>query len=505
MKPDKLCGLLVRFKILALFTLLTVELPAIGSTDTKDSSRYESSVLHLTVTRAAPDPESPWALQNTDISGNAGVVISENRVLTQASLVSRAVYIQAQRVDDVEKIPMEIVFADYEANLAILAPVKGHRLGNVKVMNIGQDVPLGADVFLIAIENEKQLQRISLRTLEIGLRESSIGGISLPIYSLGGQVRSTCKSDPIVRNGLLVGLCVGVLESQPQVIAASVVKHFLGDNLTPALYRGFPSMGVSFVPVRSPWHRKLLGIAEGKGALRVSRIFDTSPFADCMKEDDVLTAFDSVAIDHRGFFRHPMWGPVPMRHYIAEKYSGSPLTIHFTRNHIAKECKRNLIRFSGQESLVPGATNEGGVPHVIFGGLVFRELSVDYLMVFGRDWRQSSPQDLLFFYTYLNLPSIKRERKLVMSNVLGDEFNAGYQKLSNLVLSSVNGLPVTSIEALKTQLNLPGILRAGVEYAQFDFLDGTQIVLPYKGTSDAHKRIGSTYAVTSTSSFFSRL
>ncbi len=479
--------------------------PKAALAEVKEISSYEASILHLTVTRAAPDPESPWALQNTDISGNAGVVIGGNRVLTQASLVSRAVYIQAQRVDDVEKIPMEVVFADYEANLAVLAPVKGHSLNNVKTMNIGQDVPLGADVFLVAIENERQLQRVSLRTLEIGLRESSIGGISLPIYSLGGQARTSCKSDPIIRKGLLVGMCVGVLDSQPQVIAASVINHFLGDNLSAASYRGFPAIGVSFVPVRSPWHRKILKIAQGKGALRVARVFENSPFTDCIKVDDVLTAFDSAAIDHRGFYQHPMWGAVQLRHYIAEKYGGSPLTIHFARAGQLKSCTRNLIRFSGQESLVPGPANGGGVAHVIFGGLVFRELTADYLTVFGRDWRQSAPQELLFFYTYLNLPTAKRERKVVLSNVLGDEFNSGYQKLSNLVVEAVNGQPVTSIASLKTRLNAPGVLRGGIEYAQFDFLGGIQIVLPYKGTSEAHKRIASAYSVATFDSFYTRL
>jgi PDZ domain len=481
-----------------------VFLSVVALADVNESSTYESSILNLTITRAAPDPESPWALQNTDISGNAGVVIGGNRVLTQASLLSRAVYIQAQRVDDVEKIPMEVVFADYEANLAVLAPVKGRRLNNVRTMNIGQDVPLGSDVFLVAIENERQLQRVSLRTLDIGLRESSIGGISLPIYSLGGQARTSCKSNPIIRKGLLVGMCVGVLDSQPQVIAASVINHFLGDKLS-ASYRGFPALGVSFVPVRSPWHRKMLQITQGKGALRVARVFETSPFTDCILEDDVLTAFDSVAIDHRGFYQHPMWGAVPLRHYIAEKFGGSPLTIHFTRAGKSKSCTRNLVRFSGQESLVPGLANEGGLAHVIFGGLVFRELSVDYLTVFGRDWWQSAPQELLFFYTYLNVPKSKRERKVVLSNVLGDEFNSGYQKLSNLVVEAVNGQPVTSIESLKTRLNAPGILRRGVEFAQFDFLGGTQIVLPYKGTAGAHKRIASAYSVATLDSFYTRL
>jgi PDZ domain len=492
---------ILRFSSVCCFMLT---LSNAASAEANDRAFYESSILHLTVTRAVPDPESPWALQNLDVTGHAGVVIGENRVLTQASLISRAVYIQAQKVDDVEKIPMVVVFADYEANLAILAPAEGHKLGNVKIMRVGQDVPVGSDVTMIAIENERQLLRVSLRTTEVGLRESVIGGISLPVYSLGGQARTACRSDPIIRKGLLIGMCVGTTESQPQSIAASVINHFLNDKLTQAAYRGFISLGVSFVPIRSPWHRKMLGIKPGKGALRVAGVFDTSPYIACLKEDDVLTAVDAVSVDHRGFYQNPMWGAVPLRHYLATKYAGDSLSIHYIRDGKGQSCTRKLVRFSSQDTLVPGQTNAGGVPHLIFGGLVFRELSVDYLSVFGRDWRQSSPQTLSFVYTYLNLPSLKRDRKLVLSNVLGDEFNAGYQKLGNSILEAVNGQSVTSIDALSARLRLPGVQRGGVEYAQFDFLDGTQIVLPQKGVAQAHKRIAATYAVTNPNSFFNR-
>ena len=76
------------------------------SRDARDASEFERSILSLSITRAVPDPESPWAIQNIDLAGVAGVVVGENKVLTLASNLSRAVYIQAQKVDDFEKIPI---------------------------------------------------------------------------------------------------------------------------------------------------------------------------------------------------------------------------------------------------------------------------------------------------------------------------------------------------------------------------------------------------------------
>lgn len=470
----------------------------------RDRFDYEKSVLSLSVTRAIPDPEAPWAIQNLDVTGHVGVVIAENLVLAQASIVSRAVYIQAQKVDDVAKIPLRVVFADYEANLALLAPADDKRLQNTRILPLGPDIPVGSDVTLISIENERHLQRVSMRILDIGLEEATLGGMTLPMYSLGGQSRSQCSSDLVVKNGVLVGMCLKTQDNSPRVLTAGTISHFLNDNLTVAGYRGFAAFGVTLLPVSSPWHRKILGLDESKGALRVATIFETSPYNDCLLIDDVITGIDQITVDHRGFYNHSQWGAVPLRHYLVTKYPGDPVSIRFKRKGVSRSCVRNIRRYSSQDNLVAGLSNEGPVPHMIFGGLVFRELSADFLSGFGRDWQRNSPASLLFVYTYRNRPSLTRRREIVLSHVLGDTFNAGYEKLAYLILDKVNGKQVSSLEELKANLRAGGVMREGLEFSQFDFVDGTQVVLPYESLDDVHARISKTYAVADPDSFFKK-
>ena len=494
-----------RFVMMSVLTCSLISTSSFAAAITKrDRFDYEKSVLSLSVTRAVPDPEAPWAIQNLDVTGHAAVVIAENLVLAQASLVSRAVYIQAQKVDDVAKIPMRVIFADYEANLALLEPMDGHRLHNTRILPLGPEIPVGSDVTLISIENERHLQKVSMRILDIGLEEATHGGMTLPMYSLGGQSRSQCSSDLAVKNGMLVGLCLKTQDSSPQVLTAGIISHFLNDNLTVVGYRGFASFGVTLLPVNSPWHRKILGLDESKGALRVATIYETSPFSDCLLVDDVITGIDQITVDHRGFYNHSQWGAVPLRHYIVSKYSGDPVSIRFKRKGTSRSCVRKIRRFSGQDNLVAGLSSEGAVPHMIFGGLVFRELSADFLSGFGRDWQRSSPAPLLFFYTYLNRPSLTRKRQIILSHVLGDTFNAGYEKLAYLILDKVNGKEVSSLEELRANLRGGGVMREGLEFSQFDFEDGSQVVLPYETLDDVHARIAKTYAVTDPDSFFKK-
>lgn len=478
--------------------------PDLLSKPKRELSDFENSILSLSVTRATPDQESPWAIQNSDVSGHAAIVIGENLVLTQASIISRAVYIQAHKVDDVAKIPMRVLFADYEANLAVLAPAEGFKLTSTKMIPLGPDVPIGSDVTLVTIENEKHLQRIKMRVLDVGLREASVGGMTLPMYSLGGQTRSGCGSDLVVRDGMLVGVCMGVVDNEPQVLTAGVLSHFLKDKLTKEEYRGFGTFGVTLLPVKSPWHRKVLGIEAGKGALRVATIFETSSFADCLKIDDVIMSVDNIVVDHRGFYSHPQWGAVPLRHYIVTKYAGDQVAVKYNRNGQIASCSRQIRRYSSQDNVVAGQSSEGPVAHMIFGGLVFRELDVDFLSIFGPDWQRMSPPSLLFVYSYQNKPTLTRRRDVVLSHVLGDGFNTGYEKLAYLILEKVNGRKVASLEDLRQQLRLEGLMREGMEFAQFDFRDGTQVTLPYDSIDEVHRRISRNYAVTDPNSFFKR-
>ncbi|MCX6123880.1 MAG: hypothetical protein NTV34_03915 [Proteobacteria bacterium] len=141
----------------------------------RDASEFENSIIVLSATRANPDLDAPWNIQNVDVTGFIGVVLSPDKILAPATLVTRSVFIQGQMTDEVAKIPLKVLLVDYEANLAVLTPVDGP-LPGVKPLAIGEDLPLNSDVWMVGIENDKQLMRASVRIVEVGMREVIPGG-----------------------------------------------------------------------------------------------------------------------------------------------------------------------------------------------------------------------------------------------------------------------------------------------------------------------------------------
>ena len=494
MKPMQ--GRIVRSFIVAVFAVQSL---AVYAQD-REAAEFERSIVSLHATKAAPDPEAPWNTQNADISGFAGVYIGDNQILAPATLVARAVYIQAQKIDDVTKIPMKVEFVDYEANLAVITPVSGTLTG-MTAMSLGDDAPINSEVWMVGIENERQIQRASLKVMEVALKEVITGGMSLSAYVLAGQTRTVCRGEPLIRKGRLVGICLGITDTQPWALTSQAIKHFLKDDLDLENYKGFPVLGLGLSVVKSPHFKNEIKWPERVNGVRVSEVQDTSAFADDVKVNDVVVAVDGHTLDNRGFFKHSLWGSIPLKHYLITRYAGDKVTLRFYHDGVLKEISKPMRRFSGQDLRIPGMTFEGPLPHVIVGGLVFRELGVDFLSSFGRDWQKSAPSNLLYLFNYENKPSMARNRVLVMTNVLADTFNQGYDREGLLILEKVNGVAVNNLQELKQAILSKGIDRNGERFVVFDFDNGSQVVLPLKGMDGAHKRIAKSYNVGTPESF----
>ena len=141
---------------------------------------------------------------------------------------------------------------------------------------------------------------------------------------------------------------------------------------------------------------------------------------------------------------------------------------------------------------------------MVFLKMVFQELTKNYLLQWGREWKGLAPYDLLYLYEYKNLPQENpNERIVVLNRVLADSFNRGYTELRHLVLDEVNGRKIKSLEELKSVLRDQPVMHHGQRYARFRFLHGGgEVILDYEGLSNAHARIAKTYEISTATSFF---
>jgi hypothetical protein len=84
---------------------------------------------------------------------------------------------------------------------------------------------------------------------------------------------------------------------------------------------------------------------------------------------------------------------------------------------------------------------------------VFQPLTTPYLQRWGNDWQRNAPFRLNH---YRSDEATKAKPSLViLSQVLPDRFNIGYQEYRSFVVDQVNGQRVTSLTELQAALKQP--------------------------------------------------
>src|SRR5439155_7023182 len=74
--------------------------------------------------------------------------------------------------------------------------------------------------------------------------------------------------------------------------------------------------------------------------------------------------------------------------------------------------------------------------YLIAGGLVFQPLTKDFLRSWGQDWERRAPFRLAYFRN--QDPTPERPAIVILSQVMPDLYNIGYQDSRQLVLEKVN-------------------------------------------------------------------
>ncbi len=463
---------------------------------------YEDSVVLLQVSKEPIDQGAPWQRENMRQEVHLAVVVDDRHLLTTAFAARDSVAIEWLRFGSTQKQFASVRHVDLESNLALLqADLSGARL---RPASWGGAVPSGTEVNVAFAKSPTKLRSMSMRVVDVEVRNSATSMYSLPTYGIAAPKEQDLGwSEPLFSGGRAVALATGRSGELLSAIPAPVIAHYLEDHLQGKEYRGFPAIGVRTRTVRSPHVRAMLKIPPSTAGVLVAEVFSTSAFAEILQQNDLLTAIDGQLIDMDGFTRHETWGRLHFTHLVNRRFAGDSITLTYFREGKSNTATARLTRFSSEQFLTPFFHAGGDVPYLIFGGLVLRELSVDYLKRWGKEWDRGAPIALLRYWMMENEPTDDNHRRIVLSEILADESNRGYDAVRNSVLSQVNDLDVRNIAELMNALSQPTRGRDGQLYAKLKFeLEGAEIILSYDAIAPAQDRIVKTYGLPSSARLF---
>ena len=487
----------------AFLAALVLGLMVIAKTLNAAPLRVEDQVVRLIVTKKETDRSSPWQSEDIVQQSFLAVVLPGGELLSTAFAAADAVFLEIQRFGSSRRDEAELVFVDYEANLALIRPLRPQVLEGTRPMVLGEELPLGTNVSLYKVHDTYNLSQIAATLQEVGVTAPPTSSYGTMSYSLKVQQTGLGWAEPVILGDKLVAITAVQDQNFLRAIPANIIRHFLSDHRDQT-YRGFPDLGIQLDSLIAPEKRSRLEIRETNVGVRVAKVYPSSGFANNLRNDDVILAIDDQPLSDQGYLSHKLWGKVPLRFLLNEHFGGDDLKLKIIRQGQPLEIKGKLRRANSNRAPILNYRFTGEEPHLIFAGLIFEELSEDYLKQWGKEWRDAAPLEFLYQLNLNNEPTVNGNQRIIfISRILADPINRGYSEMRNRRVTKVNGHRIDSMAGLLEAFKAP-IMRAAQEYALIKLApEGDEIILSYKGLNDAHKRIAATYGVKETSFFSS--
>ncbi len=167
------------------------------------------------------------------------------------------------------------------------------------------------------------------------------------------------------------------------------------------------------------------------------------------------------------------------------------MNLQILRDGKIQDLTYRLPKADFRKQLVPDQVFDQDPEYLIVGGLVFQPLTDAFLRSWGPEWERRSPFRL-FYYNHQH-PTPERPSLVLLSQVLPDVYNLGYQDLKFLVVSEVNGTKITRLPELREALKNPVDGFHVIEFVQSDSL--RTLVLDADDQQPATRRVLARYGI----------
>lgn len=404
-------------------------------------------VLRVHVQSRDPDFDEPWNARAYQDVG-VGVVVGERTVLCLASLVLDAVPWEGPVGSDQALARVAAIDNDRDLALLELAGSIATSWG-IAPIELGALPPVGDVVLLAGFREEEPGQRQGHAVLaEIGLVRYAHSQRHLLAATIDARQPFSDGGDAALRSGKLVGI---VMQRETEdalrgdVMAPEIIRAFLTAAASGAR-PGVPALGISTQVIANPHMRASLGLANGDGGILVTRIDHGGTCDGALAPRDVLVAIDGAPIAADGT---ALYAGRSLAHYalLCDRTIGERARLTVRRGGELRDVEVTLGPLT---ALVP-RVRTGPPEYVIFAGLVVQPATRDFLRTWDT-WWHNGPKELLHAY-YLGVRTPEQHQLLVITSLIGEPINAGYEHLHTESITRVNGAVPRDLASLVALLD----------------------------------------------------
>lgn len=414
-----------------------------------------AGVVSVRVTGQDWNWRAPWEKQPPWTRTVTGLVVAGHRILVASTAFGNPLLVEAQKLGGDARTVARVELVDHEGPLALVA------VDDPAFWEGLTPLPLEPRAWGEGAVQVLRWQRTGLLDAYPGtLRQVRSGRHGLSQTSLltvdvASSAEGLGESEVVVANGRVYGLVTGRAGDTYAAIAAPVLAQFL-DGAAKGDWRSFARAGLAWQDLTNPALREWLGLSPGETGIRLTRVLAHGSAGGVLKPGDVVLELGGAKLDPTGYYEHPLYGRMLFALLFSDgRRPGDTMPVRILRDGQRLELQLPLRAMGPEQDRVPPYVYGRGPEYVIKGGLVFQELTRPYLASWG-DWTRRAPPRLLVAIDRDEEASgAEPSRIVLLSSVLPDTANLGYQELRDLIVERVNGRAVPTLAELRQAFGSP--------------------------------------------------
>lgn len=445
---------MIHFALKFLIGVMVLAILARAQAQEDKLAGWERSVVTIEVSRKQYDYYQPWTKRNRRFQ-KIGTVIGDKQILTTADELFDRTLIRLQKGGRGRWWIGEVAWLDYHANLALVTVSDENFWRDLKPVSFGSAAKADG-VYQIVRWREGKLENRRAEFSQFTVRDSQLCPIDGVTLEVSSEIQGVGWGEPVIANSKVVGILWAQESRTCMATPASFIQSII-DARKKGDYHGLGYFHFFWQQSENPAtlaRLKLPGDPRGVVVIDVPNRPDGGD--QVLKPLDVIEKIDGFDLDVQGDYIDPEFGPLLLENLSTrKKWAGDDVKMQIWRDGKQLDVTYRLPKFEYTNSLVPAAMFDQEPDYMIVGGLVFQPLTESYLTSWGNDWKRRAPFRLNFYRN--ESPAKERPALVLLSQVLPDNYNIGYQEQRYLVVDKVNGQPVHYLpelqEALKKATN----------------------------------------------------
>lgn len=412
---------------------------------------WTRSLVNVEVTFKQADAFQPWN-EPTRAIRKHGIVIGEREVLTTAQYLPTHTLVRLQKGGRGRWFDARVKWWDAQSNLALLTTDAPAFWEGQRPVELLDKVPPGPEFGLVRWR-DGNLENRRVEFSKFTVAEGVLGFAPHLLLEVGTDLGGLGWAEIVVSGGKVAGMTGYGSSRTSGVIPSSFIRRVLAAHRA-GDFTGLGYFDFTWQPGSNPELLAELGLkGEPRGAIVHAPGHETDP-AKAPQPRDILLEIDGFAIDVEGDYRDPDYGYLQLENLPNRaRFAGETIPIKLWRDGREQTIHYTIPKAKYEDMLVPTERFDGPPAYVVAGGLVFQPLAQPFLRGWGDDWRKYAPFRLQY-YQYQDAGD-DRPSLVVLSGVLPDPINLGYQNDAMLVVDKVNGRRISTLAELVEALSKP--------------------------------------------------